>query len=92
MRELTHKEQALTSFQWKPYTKDCWGNNTIRIDMANDPNSMCPYCKNADTTPVTDKAYLNTYATNPLFKGKDYKVFSCYCCTAIFSYWKHSAT
>lgn len=92
MRELIHKEQALTSFQWKPYTNKYWereGEDVIRMETTNDPNSMCPYCKNSDTIPVTDKAYLNSYASNPLFEGKHYKVFSCHCCNAIFSWWKH---
>jgi len=94
MRELTHREQALTSFQWKPFDKNTWNNRVTRIDVdkGNDPNSICPYCKNEQTTPVMDKAYLNSYASNPAFKGKHYKVFSCHCCNAVFSWYtvKHS--
>lgn len=60
----------------------------LRIDNANDPNSTCPYCKNEQTTPVTDSSVLLSYKENPAFKGMVFKVFECHCCNAVFSWYK----
>ncbi len=87
MRQLTHREQPLTSFKWKPFTKEMWQNAT-RIDRSSDPNSICPYCKNENTTPVTDSSVLLSYKENAAFKGMVFKVFECYCCNAVFSWHK----
>lgn len=86
MIALTHKQQCQTSFKWKPFTKEVW-QNTTRIDNANDPNSVCPYCKNENTTHVTDSGVLLSYRNNPAFKGVAFKVFECYCCNAVFSWY-----
>lgn len=87
MIALTPRQQCQTAFKWKPCTKEVW-QNTIRIDKANDPNSVCPYCKNENTTPVTDSSVLLSYRENPSFKGLTFKVFECYCCNAVFSWHK----
>lgn len=84
---LTPREQCQTAFKWKPFTKETW-QNTTRIDKANDPNSICPYCKNENTTPVTDSSVLLSYRENPSFKGLTFKVFECYYCNAVFSWYK----
>lgn len=84
---LAYKQQCQTSFKWKPYTEELW-QNTIRIDKAKDPNNTCPYCKNDNTTPVTDSSVLLSYRDNPAFKGLVFKVFECHCCNAIFSWYK----
>lgn len=84
---LTPRQQCQTAFQWKPFTKEVW-QNAVRIDNANDPNSTCPYCKNEQTTPVTDSSVLLSYRDNPAFKGLVFKVFECHCCNAIFSWYK----
>lgn len=87
MITLTARQQCQTSFQWKPFTKETW-KNASRIDNANDPNSICPYCKNEQTTPVVDSSVLLSYKENPAFKELKFKVFECYCCSAIFSWRK----
>lgn len=87
MRQLTHREQCLISFKWRPFTKEMW-QQSIRIDKANDPNSICPYCKNDQTTPVTDTSILLSYKENPAFKGLTFKVFECYCCNVVFSWYR----
>lgn len=87
MITLTPKQQCQTAFKWKPFTKEMWQRAT-RIDNANDPNSVCPYCKNENTTPVTDSSVLLSYKENPAFKGLTFKVFECYCCNAIFSWYR----
>jgi hypothetical protein len=89
MTALTPRQQCQTAFQWKPFTKETWGETGVsRIDNANDPNSICPYCKNEQTTPVTDSSVLLSYRDNPAFKGWVFKVFECYCCNAVFSWYK----
>lgn len=55
---LTYKQQCQTSFKWKPYTEELWQS----IDKAKDPNNTCPYCKNDNTTPVTDSSVLLSYS------------------------------
>lgn len=87
MITLTARQQCQTSFQWKPFTKETW-ENASRIDNANDPNNICPYCRNENTTPVTDSSVLLSYRENPSFDGFTFKVFSCYCCNAVFSWYK----
>lgn len=84
---LTQRQQCQTAFQWKPFTKETWGE-AVRTDNTNDPNSICPYCKNEQTTPVVDSSVLLSYKENPPFKGLVFKVFECSCCNAIFSWYK----
>jgi hypothetical protein len=84
---LTRIQQCQAAFQWRPFTKETWGESS-RIDNANDPNSICPYCKNEQTTPITDSSLLLSYSENPSFKGLTFKVFECHCCNAVFSWYK----
>jgi len=53
-----------------------------------DSNEICPYCKNKDTDHIVDKFVLSKYNEITFFKDKKYKVFSCHCCNAIFSWHK----
>ena len=87
MRQLTQREQLQTTFKWVEVKGRNWGN-ALYTGRNPDPNESCPYCKNDFPDVIRDKAYLASYEVNPFFQGKKYKVMSCYCCNAIFSWYK----
>lgn len=49
-----------------------------------DANEMCIYCKNENTTRITDPGYLAPFAVE--WGASKFKVFECHCCTAVFSF------
>lgn len=81
---LTQKEIWCTSFheilhkEWK--TTYGWAHPD------RDKNQMCPYCKNEDTDVVRDEAYLVPF--KEFYKDRKFTVVSCWCCNAVFSYWR----
>ena len=79
MRELTRNEIARTSFK---YYKD-W-NSSFGYKTNRDKNEMCPYCKNEDTDIIRDAVSLRPF--QEYYKDMEFKVMSCYCCNAVFSY------
>lgn len=87
MRQLTPSEIFKTTHA----RIDSWRNTPFgRLHPERDPNDMCRYCKNEDTTIVRDEAELRPF--REFFKTSHFKVLHCHCCDAVFSvYWPREA-
>lgn len=80
-RILTANEIRRTAFKAVGRSK---GGGYGYTHPARDANEMCVYCKNEDTERVTDVGYLAPFAKE--WGAAAHKVFSCACCTAVFSF------